>query len=178
MGIPAEWQNGMHCSPPMEQCREYWLPVLPEQFSFCHLFSIKKNHLRKWYLHASQHREIKGMCSKVIPVLNQGLSIHVLHSYSSVSTVGNTTQSVCHTAPTYLWQPTNPHKYKPGSFSEAPLCSLISVTFQHSNLYIFTHQGSFQEHTWKASRSSGFLIPLHRGAYKDLRCIGINQVSW
>lgn len=38
------------------------------------------------------------MCSKVLPVLSQGLSIQVVHSYSSVLQ-GNTTQSVCHTAP-------------------------------------------------------------------------------
>lgn len=47
MGIPAEWlcffakiQHWMHSSLPVEQRREYWPPVLPEQFSFCHLFSI------------------------------------------------------------------------------------------------------------------------------------------
>lgn len=47
---------------------------------------------------ASTGRERKGVCSKVLPVPSQGLSIHVVRSYSSVLQ-RNTTQSVCHTAP-------------------------------------------------------------------------------
>lgn len=109
-------------------------------------FSPSKK-VRKWNLHSSQqYREIKGMCSKVLPVLNQWLSIHVVHSYSSVSIEGNTTQSVCHTAPTSDNQQI--HKNKPEGFSEAPLYSLSSLALQD----IFTYKLSFQEHIWKASR--------------------------
>lgn len=66
------------------------------------------------------------MCSKVFPILSQGLSILSVHSYSSVSTEGNTTQSVCHTAPTS--DKKQIHNEKPGGLSEAPMFSFSSVT--------------------------------------------------